>query len=281
MKTLVQLAGCEKYYRLSQLNLLDAGSKRTKLFNRAVKYLVTDLIWEGQIIQEETILPRLEVYFGQEYVPEYFACAKECEVERQADYRKLERFVIFLARNRLKPVQKSIMQDIRYPVCINGHSFPTVRCRIDLVFEDEKGSKEAVIISPGRPVYNSRARLAERKPENSPELLAVQCALKSSGIVCGRSSIYYMAEKMTRTGHIRSLRALTTPSPSATTSCPGQIQLPLWEYWINSCPAYRKRNAGNAGFGDYAVLKQITAVQTTQTMTAVYTEQMTDPHPPA
>lgn len=45
MKTLVQLAGCEKYYRLSQLNLLDAGSKRTKLFNRAVKYLVTDLIY--------------------------------------------------------------------------------------------------------------------------------------------------------------------------------------------------------------------------------------------
>lgn len=46
-----------------------------------------------------------------------------------------------------------------------------------------------------RPVYNSRARLAERKPENSPELLAVQCALKSSGIVCGRSSIYYMGGK--------------------------------------------------------------------------------------
>jgi len=195
MKTLVQLAGCEKYYRLSQLNLLDAGSKRTKLFNRAVKYLVTDLIQEGQIIQEETILPSLEVYFGQEYVPEYFACAKECEVERQADYRKLERFVTFLARNRLKPVQKNIIQDIHYPVSVNGHSFPTVRCRIDLVLEDERGSKEAVTISPSRPVYNSRARLAERKPENSPELLAVQCALKSSGIVCGRSSIYYMGGK--------------------------------------------------------------------------------------
>ena len=183
MKTLVQLAGCEKYYRLSQLNLLDAGSKRTKLFNRAVKYLVTDLIQEGQIIQEETILPSLEVYFGQEYVPEYFACAKECEVERQVDYRKLERFVTFLARNRLKPVQKNIIQDIHYPVSVNGHSFPTVRCRIDLVLEDERGSKEAVTISPSRPVYNSRARLAERKPENSPELLAVQCALKNSGIV--------------------------------------------------------------------------------------------------
>lgn len=195
MKTLVQLAGCEKYYRLSQLNLLDAGSKRTKLFNRAVKYLVTDLIQEGQIIQEETILPSLEVYFGQEYVPEYFACAKECEVERQVDYRKLERFVTFLARNRLKPVQKNIIQDIHYPVSVNGHSFPTVRCRIDLVLGDERGSKEAVTISPSRPVYNSRARLAERKPENSPELLAVQCALKNSGIVCGRSSIYYMGGK--------------------------------------------------------------------------------------
>lgn len=192
MKPLVQLAGCEKYYRLSQLNLLDAGSKRTKLFNRAVKYLVTDLIREGQLIQENTILPGLEAYFGREYVPEDFACAKECEVERQADYRKLERFVTFLAQNRQKPVRKNIVQDVHYPVSVNGHSFTTVRCRIDLVFEDEKGRREAVTISPGRPVYNSRARLAERKPENSPELLAVQCALKCSGIVCDRSSIYYM-----------------------------------------------------------------------------------------
>lgn len=195
MKTLVQLAGCEKYYRLSQLNLLDAGSKRTKLFNRAVRYLVTDLIREGQLIQEETILPILETYFRQEYVPEDFACAKECEAERQADYRKLERFMTFLARNRLKPMQKNIMQDIHYPVSVNGHSFPAVRCSIDLVLEDEKGSKEAVIISPGRPVYNSRARLAERKPENSPELLAVQCVLKCSGADCDRSSIYYMGGK--------------------------------------------------------------------------------------
>lgn len=145
MRPLVQLAGCEKYYRLSQLNLLDAGSKRTKLFNRAVKYLVTDLIWEGQLIQEETILSRLKAYFGQEYVAEDFACAKECEVERQADYRKLERFVTFLARNRLKPMQKNIMQDIHYPVSVNRHSFPAVRCSIDLVLEDEKGSKEAVV----------------------------------------------------------------------------------------------------------------------------------------
>lgn len=195
MRPLVQLAGCEKYYRLSQLNLLDAGSKRTKLFNRAVKYLVTDLIWEGQLIQEETILSRLKAYFGQEYVAGDFACAKECEVERQADYRKLERFVTFLARNRLKPMQKNIMQDIHYPVSVNRHSFPAVRCSIDLVLEDEKGSKEAVIISPGRPVYNSRARLAERKPENSPELLAVQCVLKCSGADCDRSSIYYMGGK--------------------------------------------------------------------------------------
>ena len=59
----------------------------------------------------------------------------------------------------------------------------------------EKGSKEAVIISPGKPVYNSRARLAERKTENSPELLAVQCALKCSGIACDKSSIYYMGGK--------------------------------------------------------------------------------------
>lgn len=195
LKSLVRLAGCEKYHRLSQLNLLDAGSKRKKLFNRAVKYLVTDLIQEGKRINEGDILPKLEAFFRQEYRTEDFACAKECEAEREADYRKLERFVAFLAKNGQKPVQKNIQQDIRYPVSVNGHSFSQVRCRIDLVLEDGRGSKEAVIISPDRPAYNSRARLAAKKPENSPELLSVQCALKSSGIVCGKSSIYYMGGK--------------------------------------------------------------------------------------
>ena len=195
MIPLVQLAGCEKYHRLSQLNLLDAGSKRKKLFNRAVKYLVTDLIQEGKYINAGDILTKLKTYFVQEYKPEDFACAKECDVERQADYRKLERFVTFLARNGQKPVQKNIQQDVCYPVSVNGHSFSQVRCRIDLVLEDSRGSKEAVIINPGRPVYNSRARLAAKKPENSPELLAVQCALKSSGIACDKSAIYYMGGK--------------------------------------------------------------------------------------
>lgn len=200
MKSLVQLAGCEKYHRLSQLNLLDAGSKRTKLFNGAVKYLITDLIQEGKHIHEGDILPALETYFRQEYSSEYFACAKECDVERQADYRKLERFVAFLAQNGFKPLQKNIQQDIAYPVDVNGHSFSQIRCRIDLVLEDGKGSKDAVIISPGRPVYNSRARLAARKPENSPELLAVQSALKSSGIACDKSAIYYMGGKSDTNG---------------------------------------------------------------------------------
>ena len=142
VKSLVQLAGCEKYHRLSQLNLLDTGSNRMKLFNRAVRYLVTDLIQEGEHINEGEILPKLETYFAQEYMSEYFACAKECDVEMQADYRKLERFVTFLAQNGLKPVQKNIQQDICYPVDINGHSFSQVRCRIDLVLEDRKGSRE-------------------------------------------------------------------------------------------------------------------------------------------
>lgn len=177
------------------MNLLDAGSNRMKLFNRAVRYLVTDLIQEGKRINEWEILPKLETYFAREYTPKYFACAKECDVERQADYRKLERFVAFLSQNELIPVKKNIQQDICYPVDVNGHSFSHVRYRIDLVLEDRKGSKEAVIISSGRPVYNSRARLAARKPENSPELLAVQCALKCSGTACDRSAIYYMGGK--------------------------------------------------------------------------------------
>ena len=195
VKQLVRLAGCEKYHRLSQLNLLDAGSNRMKLFNRAVRYLVTDLIQEGKHINKGEILPKLETYFAQEYKPEYFACAKECDVERQADYRKLERFVAFLSQNGLIPVQKNIQQDICYPVDVNGHSFSQVRCRIDLVLEDRNGSKEAVILNPGKPAYNSRARLAARKPENSPELLAVQCALKNSGTACDKSAIYYMGGK--------------------------------------------------------------------------------------
>lgn len=112
LKSLVRLAGCEKYHRLSQLNLLDAGSKRKKLFNRAVKYLVTDLIQEGKRINEGDILPKLEAFFRQEYRTEDFACAKECEAEREADYRKLERFVAFLAKNGQKPVQKNIQQDV-------------------------------------------------------------------------------------------------------------------------------------------------------------------------
>ena len=190
MKSLVQLAGCERYHRLSRLNLLDAGSKRTKLFNGAVKYLITDLIQEGKQIREGDILPALETYFRQEYSPEYFACAKECDVERQADYRKLERFVAFLVQNGVKPLQKNIQEDVSYPVDVNGHRFSRIRCRIDLVLEDGKGSKDAVIISPGKPAYNSRARLAARKPESSPELLAVQCALKSSKIACDKSAIY-------------------------------------------------------------------------------------------
>lgn len=154
-----------------------------------------DLIQEGKYINAGDILTKLKTYFVQEYKPEDFACAKEYDVERQADYRKLERFVTFLARNGQKPVQKNIQQDVCYPVSVNGHSFSQVRCRIDLVLEDSRGSKEAVIINPGRPVYNSRARLAARKPENSPELLAVQCALKSSGIACDKSAIYYMGGK--------------------------------------------------------------------------------------
>lgn len=195
MKSLVQLAGCERYHRMSRLNLLDAGSKRTKLFNGAVKYLITDLIQEGKQIREGDILPALETYFRQEYSPEYFACAKECDVERQADYRKLERFVAFLVQNGVKPLQKNIQEDVSYPVDVNGHRFSRIRCRIDLVLEDGKGSKDAVIISPGKPAYNSRARLAARKPESSPELLAVQCALKSSKIACDKSAIYYMGGK--------------------------------------------------------------------------------------
>lgn len=195
MKSLVQLAGCERYHRLSRLNLLDAGSKRTKLFNGAVKYLITDLIQEGKQIRERDILPALETYFRREYSPEHFACAKECEVERQADYRKLERFVAFLAQNGVKPLQKNIQEDVSYPVDVNGHRLSRIRCRIDLVLEDGKGSKDAVIISPGKPAYNSRARLTARKPESSPELLAVQCALKSSKIACDKSAIYYMGGK--------------------------------------------------------------------------------------
>lgn len=192
MNALIQLAGCEKYHRLSRLNLLDAGSKRMKLFNRAVRYLVTDLIREGQPVREGDILPKMEAYFVREYVPGDFACAKECDAERMADYKKIRRFVAFLLQNGLKPVRKDIWQDIRYPIDMNGQSFSSVRCRIDLVLENERGNREAVIISPGRPAYNSRARIAARKPENSPELAAVQCALKCSAITCDSSAIYYM-----------------------------------------------------------------------------------------
>ena len=185
IETILKMNGCDTAAKYSMLSIHpDRFSAERKSYKDNIYAL------HGRLFGQMCVPDEIEKFVQENFEKEWFLMESQYEIQLEEERSYQKRMASFFVG---KPM---LDNNIRYQVVLDKevsyiHS-KLLQGKVHVLTRDEDGRKNAIVFKSGKPLYKKTARRADRKIENSPELLAMYIGLKPKYGADLRVSIAYL-----------------------------------------------------------------------------------------